>query len=116
VGDILIDANPITTRHSACGYTFSESLFYHPMLENETGIFYYLPVGNLVSYLTLNKTGLTPEEYANKKVFPFLGITQDDYEWYINRDGVNLGFHSLQMTTKKLASQAWHALLARWNG
>lgn len=43
---------------------------------------------------------MTPEEYANEKVFPFVGITSDDYEWYKNFDEVNLGFHGIKMNVR----------------
>jgi len=43
---------------------------------------------------------MTPEEYANEKVFPLVGITSDDYQWYKNFDDVNLGFHGMKMNVR----------------
>lgn len=100
--DILNDADPMVTKHRAGGPTFNESLFYHPLNTSETGNYLYLPVGNLVSYITREKTGKTPEEYAKEKLFPFLGISEED-DWYVNLDGVNLGYHGLQMNARAIS-------------
>jgi CubicO group peptidase (beta-lactamase class C family) len=63
----------------------------------------YLPVGNLVSYIILERTGKTPEQFMKEKVFPLLGITEDDYKWDYNKDKVSLGFHGLHMTARALS-------------
>lgn len=56
-----------------------------------------------MSYIIQAKTGKTPEEYATENAFPFLGITPDDYTWYVNRDDVNLGFHGLNVNTRTMS-------------
>ena len=102
--DIAQDALLSRLRgHTAGGKDFNTSLTYHTLDTNDIGSFIYLPVGNLVSYITKEKTGKTPGEYAAEKVFPFLGITADDYDWYSNMDDVELGFHGLNMNTRTLA-------------
>eukprot|EP01083_Nonionella_stella_P069978 186939_1 len=58
--------------------------------------------GNLLSYIIQERTGKTPEEYALEKVFPFLGIEENDYEWYRNLDQVQTSFHGLKMTSVAL--------------
>jgi len=89
--------------HSAGGKDFSTALTYHTLDTKDIGSFIYLPVGNLVSYITKTRTGKTPGAYAAEKVFPFLGITDEDYDWYMNRDDVELGFHGLNMNTRTLS-------------
>lgn len=59
--------------------------------------------GNILSYVLKECTGMTPEEYATENVFPFLGITNDDYEWYVNPDQVQTSFHGLKMTPVALS-------------
>ena len=36
-------------------------------------------------------------------MFPFLGITNDDYEWYVNPDRVQTSFHGLKMNPVALS-------------
>lgn len=102
--DIAQDALLSSFRgHSAGGKDFNTSLTYHTLDTDDIGNFIYLPVGNLISYITKARTGKTPGEYAAEKVFPFLGMTADDYVWYQNMEGVELGFHGLNMNTRSLA-------------
>ena len=58
---------------------------------------------NILSYILKERTGMTPEEYAEEKVFPFLGIGNDDYEWYVNPDQVQTSFHGLKMNPVALS-------------
>ena len=58
---------------------------------------------NVLSYILKERTGLTPEEYAKEKVFPFLGITDDDYEWDVNLDQVQTSLDGLMMNPVALS-------------
>lgn len=89
--------------HTAGGKDFNTSLTYHTLDTSRIGNFNYLPVGNFISYITQTKTGMIPQDYAAEKVFPLLGISEDDYTWYQNTEGVNLGFHGLNMNTRTLS-------------
>ena len=59
--------------------------------------------GNLMSYILLEKTGKTPEEFAKEEVFKHLGIKDNYYEWYVNLEQVQTSFHGLKMTTTALS-------------
>lgn len=46
---------------------------------------------------------MTPEEFANDRVFPMLGISAEDYQWQVNRDGMPYAWHGLFMTVHAMA-------------
>lgn len=95
---MLIDTLPISGGYLG-GADFFDSLTYHPLFQDQIGSYYYVCAMNLVSYIIKERTGLTPEQYAQDKIFPGLGITEDDYIWDTNTEGVSLGFHGLYLTT-----------------
>lgn len=86
------------------GKDFIDSLNYHNLdarLTNNS--FSYVLGGNLLSYVIMERTRMTPEEFAKTRIFPKLGITEDDYMWQKNRDGVSYGWHGLFMTVRAMA-------------
>jgi len=103
--DVLIDALPFNNNRLGGG-TFEDSLTYHPQVPEMLGKYNYVMAGNLMSYIIKEKTGMTSEEYATEKVFPLLGITEDDYEWYDTLDGANTAFHGLKMNVIALSKLA----------
>ena len=102
---MLVDLLPFNDNRGG-GKDFETSLTYHRLDPKKTGTYNYLPVGNLVSYVTKERTGKTPLEYAEEKVFPLLGIQEGQYDWYKNLEGVNLGFHGLKLTPDALSKIA----------
>ena len=59
--------------------------------------------GNLLGHIIKERVGKVPVEYAKEKVFPFLGITDYDYEWYHNNEDVETSSHGLKMNTVALS-------------
>lgn len=102
IKDALVDALPFTDNRLG-GKDFQDSLTYHPLNTTNIGSYAYIMASNLLSYVIQEKTGMMPEDYAKEKVFPFLGIENGDYEWYVNPDQVSTGFHGLKMTTTALS-------------
>ena len=100
--DLLWDLLPFNDNRGG-GRDFIDSLTYYTFDPADKGKYQYLMVGNLVSYITLEKTGKTPLEYAEEKVFPLLGITEGMYEWYQNLEGVSTGYHGLRLTPEALS-------------
>lgn len=90
-------------QYEAGGKDFNASINYHLLNTSNAETFEYLTVGNLASYIILERTGMTPEQYMSAKVFPLLGITEDDYKWDSNADGVSQGFHGLSMTVTAMS-------------
>lgn len=78
----------------------------HEGEENE-GKFDYLGFGNILGYIVKEKTGgMTPKEYADKHIFPYLGIGEDSYEWSANTDGVHYTRNGLHLTATQMAKWA----------
>ncbi|KAK1733111.1 beta-lactamase [Skeletonema marinoi] len=100
--DVLIDTLPFNDNRLG-GSDFQDSLTYHPLNTTNIGKYKYVMAGNLMSYILLEKTGKTPEEFAKEEVFKHLGIKDNDYEWYVNLEQVQTSFHGLKMTTTALS-------------
>jgi CubicO group peptidase (beta-lactamase class C family) len=69
---------------------------YDPTLR---GKFHYMPSSNILSYVILEKTGLSPGAFAHKHVFPKLGISKSSMSWETNSDGVETSYSQLHLTT-----------------
>jgi len=86
------------------GKDFLDSLNYHKLDPLRTGNeFEYLLAGNLLSYVIKERTRMTPEQLAKTAIFPRMGITDEDYVWQSNRDGVSYSWHGLFMTVRAMA-------------
>ena len=103
--DILKDVLPFNDNRAG-GKDFMDAFTYHTFNSSQIGTYEYLMVGNFISYITLERTGKTPVEYAEETVFPYLGIEEGDYDWYENLEGVSLGFHGLRLTPLALSKIA----------
>ena len=100
---VIFYLNPLSHSNRLGGSDLQDSLSYHVLNTTKVGDYHYVMAGNLLSYIIKERTGLNPVEYAKEKVFPFLGITEDDYEWYVNPDKVETAFHGLKMTPVALS-------------
>lgn len=75
-----------------------------PTLFGEPGQFLYVGVLNILSYVILERTGLSPREYAKQTLFPVLGINDDtDIDWWKNTDGIETAYHGLFLTSRQMA-------------
>jgi len=72
----------------------------------EKGNFNYMITSNVLSYVIVAVTGMTPFEYCSVDVFPYLGIDPNKIKWSQNNDGVESSFSGLQMTAKDMAKIA----------
>mmetsp|Transcript_17887 Transcript_17887/g.32391 ORF Transcript_17887/g.32391 Transcript_17887/m.32391 type:complete len:395 (-) Transcript_17887:243-1427(-) len=86
----------------AGGDTLADSLSF-PTEIGESGKFVYNGVLNIISYVILERSGLSPRQYAAQTVFPSLGIVDSEIEWWKNKDGVETAFHGLFLTNKQMA-------------
>lgn len=81
-----------------------DCLEYHDIIEtNINTVWEYAAVGNLLSYVIKGRTGMTPEEYAELKVFPYLGIGDSNVDWELNADDVNTAWHGMVMDVPSMA-------------
>jgi len=63
------------------------------------GKFNYMPSSNILSYVIKEKSGLSPREFADKFVFPKLGIEHHQMKWDRNTDGIETSYSQLKLTT-----------------
>ncbi len=72
----------------------------------QKGEFDYMPTSNILSYVIVAVTGMTPLEYVSIEVFPSLGIDTSKIDWDQNDEGVQSSFSGLKMTAKDMAKIA----------
>jgi len=67
------------------------------------GEFSYLGVSNIPSYIIKERSGMNPRQYLAENVMDKLGIGEDEYNWQQNLDGVEFGYHGLELTPIQMA-------------
>uniref|UniRef100_A0A7R9ZCG7 Beta-lactamase-related domain-containing protein n=1 Tax=Pseudictyota dubia TaxID=2749911 RepID=A0A7R9ZCG7_9STRA len=72
-------------------------------LIGEKGKFSYLGISNIMSYVILERTGMTPRQYLAENVLPDLGIDDSDINWWQNADGVEYAYHGIELTPEQMA-------------
>ena len=83
------------------GSSLSDSLSYPNI--GPKGDFSYLGMSNILSYVIKERTGLTPRQYLAENVMSHLGISESDYDWLLNADGVEFAFYGLKSTGLQMA-------------
>lgn len=79
------------------------SLSFIPMMEENRGTYDYLVSNNILSYVILKVSGLTPRQYLAENILPALGIENDDIFWQAMSNGVEGAFHGLHLTANQMA-------------
>ncbi len=74
-----------------------------PMVEENRGALHYLPSNNILSYVIIEVSGLTPRQYLAENILPALGIENDDLFWQHMRNGVENAFNGLHVTAGQMA-------------
>ena len=83
------------------GSSLEDSLSYPDI--GVKGEFSYLLLSNIPSYIIKERSGMNPREYLATHVMGKLGISEDEYEWQQNDDGMNLGYTGLELTPMQMA-------------
>lgn len=66
--------------------------------------FHYLGANNIMSYICKQRSKYSsPREYLSAKVFPSLGISNNDIDWRTNKEGMEYSYHGLLLTTTQMA-------------
>jgi len=99
---INLFAMPSGIANSA-GADISESLSFPDILPGMRGSHHYLAYSNILSYVIKEKTGMTPLEFMNQEVSPFLGIDETQIKWDTNEDGIETSFSNLYLTNRQMA-------------
>ena len=58
---------------------------------------------NILFYVILKWSGLSPRQYTAEIVFPSLSIIELEIEWWKNEAGVDTVFHGTFLTKKQMA-------------
>ena len=80
-------------------YATTQQLVWMPYTGPGT-FFYNNSACQLNSHILYEGTGMTPKEFANINLFPFLGI--NDPDWFAGYNGINDGSASLQLTLREM--------------
>lgn len=105
----LGNAIDVSTAPNRAGDNVQESLSFPNILDGKRGNYKYLQISNILSYVILERTGMTPLEFASLEIFPFLGIKPEEILWEQNNEGIESSFTSLYMNTHQMAKFAqWY--------
>jgi len=83
------------------GSSLSDTLAY-PFI-GDKGVFSYLAMSNILSYVVKERAGMTPRKYLAENVMVHLSIAESEYSWLQNSDGVEFSFHGLELTPLQMA-------------
>jgi CubicO group peptidase (beta-lactamase class C family) len=67
------------------------------------GTFTYLWTGDIMSYVILELTGLSPKQFLVQKVLPSLGIDSSEITWELNLGGVEQGSTGMRTNAEQMA-------------
>eukprot|EP00531_Pseudo-nitzschia_arenysensis_P005395 CAMPEP_0116156788 /NCGR_PEP_ID=MMETSP0329-20121206/23011_1 /TAXON_ID=697910 /ORGANISM="Pseudo-nitzschia arenysensis, Strain B593" /LENGTH=277 /DNA_ID=CAMNT_0003653879 /DNA_START=37 /DNA_END=866 /DNA_ORIENTATION=+ len=104
----MISANPLNPFDppNTAGVDLAESLAFNEWNATEKGELNYVYTSNILSYVVLAVTGMTPMEYASVDIWPSLGIDPSKIQWDQNFQGVEAAFSNLKMTARDMAKVA----------
>lgn len=88
------------------GRNLQQSLAFHGWNATIKGEYEYLAFSNVLSYVIVAATGMTPREYSSVEVFPYLGIDNNIVEWHQNFGGVETSLSNLFLTARDMAKVA----------
>ncbi len=97
--------NPLDPPNTA-GINLEESLAFNDWNATYKGEMHYVYTSNILSYVILAVTGMTPMEYASVDIWPSLGIDPNKIQWDQNHQGVEASFSNLKMTARDMAKFA----------
>lgn len=96
---------PIDVPNGA-GINLRQSLAHPGVNATLKGTMNYMPISNVLSYVILVVTGMTPLEYISVDILPSLGISPDEIEWDANFGGVQTSFSNMKFTGLQMAKFA----------
>ena len=65
--------------------------------------YHYILASNILSYIMLHITGMAPQDYIKTKLTRELGLSDSDYEWCDNGEGVGSALHGMKLTLPTMA-------------
>lgn len=88
--------------HNYGGANLIDSLNYLDVAGTR-GEFGYVLTSQILSYVVLQRSGRTPKEFANERIFPLIGIAPDEIGWDENEDGMQHSFTGLRLNADQMA-------------
>ena len=88
--------------HNYGGGDLIDSLNYLEVKESGRGDFDYI-MSQILGYVVLERSGLTPLEFATERIFPFIGIDPNAIEWDENDDGMQHSFSGMKLNPDQMA-------------
>ena len=67
------------------------------------GEFGYVLTSQILGYVVLERSGRTPKEFANERIFPLIGIAPGEIGWDENVDGMQHSFTGLRLNADQIA-------------
>jgi len=102
-----IDINWLYPTFKNCGGIEVDSAKNPDYDSKNKGVWNYLMANNLLSYAMQNINNTHPAQYAQKYLFPLLGI--NNFQWW-EVDGVSTSFHGARLTVRDFAKIGQFAL------
>ena len=69
----------------------------------EKGEFHYVLTSQILGYVIKERSGLTPRQFAKERIFPLLGISDDEIKWKENHDGLQQSFSGLHLNQEQMS-------------
>ena len=89
--------------HNYGGGNLINSLNYLEVKESGRGDFDYILMSQILGYVVLERSGLTPLKFATERLFPLIGIDPNDIGWDENDDGMQHSFSGMRLNPDQMA-------------
>ena len=89
--------------HNYGGGDLIDSLNYLEVKESGRGDFDYILMSQILGYVVLKRSGLSPLEFATERILPLIGIDPDAMEWDENDDGMQHSFSGMRLNADQMA-------------
>lgn len=85
------------------GNSLLEALNHPTFQQSKVSAFNYLSVSAIMAYVIKEITGLNPQDFALREIFPALGLQSGSFSWWANNEGVQHAYHGLVMSPRQMA-------------
>ena len=89
--------------HNYGGGDLIDSLNYLEVKESGRGDFDYILMSQILGYVVLERSGLTPLQFATERLFPLIGIDPNAIGWDENDDGMQHSFSGMRLNPDQMA-------------
>lgn len=101
-GNVEMDWSDPAVLANLGGANLTDTLNYLTV-EGTKGQFSYVGTSQIMSYVVMERSGLTPRQFASERIFPLLGIEDSEIKWDENYDSMSHAFSGLHLTQEQMA-------------